>query len=96
MSHLFIATYVNFCIGLNLFAIWKLHFPKVDFYLVEKLQLQILLNMTNYKGLLTKELQALYPGFTDIELNEMANCLIDFYTTLTEAAIENNEENKEL
>ena len=52
--------------------------------------------MTNYKGLLTKELQALYPNFTDIELNEMANCLIDFYTTLTEAAIENNEENKEL
>ena len=27
--------------------------------------------MTNYKGLLTKELQALYPDFTDIELNEM-------------------------
>lgn len=27
--------------------------------------------MTNYKGLLTKELRALYPGFTDIELNEM-------------------------
>lgn len=52
--------------------------------------------MTNYKVLLTKELRALYPGFTDIELNEMANCLIDFYTTLTEAAIENNEENKEL
>lgn len=52
--------------------------------------------MTNYKGLLTKELRALYPDFTDIELNEMANCLIDFYTTLTEATIENNEENKEL
>ena len=51
--------------------------------------------MTNYKGLLTKELRALYPGFTDIELNEMANCLIDFYTTLTEALINNNE-NKEL
>ena len=96
MSHLFIATSAKICIGLNLFAIWKFHFPKVDFYLVEKLQLRILLNMTNYKGLLTKELRALYPGFTDIEFNEMANCLIDFYTTLTEAAIENNEENKEL
>ena len=51
--------------------------------------------MSNTKGLLTNELRALYPDFTDIELNEMANCLIDFYTTLTEALINNNE-NKEL
>ena len=27
--------------------------------------------MTNGKDLLTKELRALYPDFTDIELNEM-------------------------
>jgi len=52
--------------------------------------------MTDTYNQLKNELRALYPGFTDIELNEMANCLIDFYTTLTEATIENNEENKEL
>lgn len=52
--------------------------------------------MTDTYNQLKNELQVLYPDFTDIELNEMANCLIDFYTTLTEAAIENNEENKEL
>jgi len=48
--------------------------------------------MTNGKDLLTKELRALYPDFTDIELNEMVNCLIDFYTTLTNAVIDSNEE----
>lgn len=52
--------------------------------------------MSDTYNQLKNELQVLYPDFTDIELNEMANCLIDFYTTLTEAAIENNEENKEL
>ena len=52
--------------------------------------------MTNGKDLLTKELRALYPDFTDTDLNEMANCLIDFYTTITKTIIENNEENKEL
>jgi len=51
--------------------------------------------MTNYKGLLTNELRALYPDFTDIELNGIADCIIDFYTILTEALINNNE-NKEL
>ena len=52
--------------------------------------------MTDTYNQLKNESQVLYPDSTDIELNEMANCLIDFYTTLTEAAIENNEENKEL
>ena len=51
--------------------------------------------MTNGKDLLTKELRALYPDFTDIELNGIADCIIDFYTTLTEVLINNNE-NKEL
>ena len=52
--------------------------------------------MTDTYNQLKDKLRTLYPGFTDIDLNEMANCLIDFYTILTEATIENNEENKEL
>ena len=47
--------------------------------------------MSNRKELLTNELRALYPDFTDIELNGIADCIIDFYTILTEALINNNE-----
>ena len=37
---------------------------------------------------LKKELSILYPDVTDIELNEMTNNLIDFYTTAVKAAME--------
>lgn len=39
--------------------------------------------MNNTHGQLKNELSILYPDVTDIELNEMTNNLIDFYTTAT-------------
>ena len=51
--------------------------------------------MINGKDLLTKELSILYPDVTDIELNEMANDLIDFYTTAVKVILENQDETKE-
>ena len=39
--------------------------------------------MTNTYNQLKNELSVLYPDVTDIELNEMANNLIDFFTTAT-------------
>ena len=44
--------------------------------------------MTNCKDLLAKELSILYPDVTDIELNEMTNNLIDFYTTAVKSVLE--------
>lgn len=44
--------------------------------------------MRNCKDLLTKELSILYPDVTDIELNEMTNNLIDFYTTVVKTVLE--------
>ncbi len=62
--------------------------------LVEIFQVNILNNMTNCKDLLAKELSILYPDVTDIELNEMTNNLIDFYTTAVKSVLE--DETKEL
>ena len=53
--------------------------------------------MTNCKDLLAKELSILYPDVTDIELNEMTNNLIDFYTIIVKSVLEDdNQETKEL
>lgn len=49
--------------------------------------------MTNCKDLLAQELKTLYPGVTDIELNEMTSNLIDFYTTAVKVALK--DETKE-
>jgi len=70
--------------GLNLFAIWKFYFLKVDFYLVEKLQLRILLNMTDTYNQLKNELKVLYPDVTETELKEMTDNLIDLFRLATE------------
>lgn len=40
-----------------------------------------------YTGL-KNELSILYPDVTDIELNEMTNNLIDFYTTAVKVVLE--------
>ena len=44
--------------------------------------------MTNTYNQLKKELSILYPDVTDIELTEMANNLMDFYTTAVKAVLE--------
>ena len=44
--------------------------------------------MTNAYNQLKSELSVLYPDFTDIELNETTNNLIDFYTTAVKAVLE--------
>lgn len=52
--------------------------------------------MTNTYNQLKKELSILYPDVTDIELNEMTNNLIDFYTTIVKSVLEDdNLETKE-
>ena len=53
--------------------------------------------MTNTYSELKKELSVLYPDVTDIELNEMTNNLIDFYTIIVKSVLEDdNQETKEL
>lgn len=53
--------------------------------------------MTNTYNQLKKELSVLYPDVTDIELNEMTNNLIDFFTTVVKSVLEeNNQDQKEL
>ena len=53
--------------------------------------------MTNTYSQLKKELSVLYPDVTDIELNEMTNNLIDFYTIIVKSVLEDdNQETKEL
>ena len=49
--------------------------------------------MTDTYNQLKKELSILYPDVTDIELNEMTNNLIDFFTTVVKAVL--NDETKE-
>lgn len=44
--------------------------------------------MTNTYNQLKKELSVLYPDVTDIELREMTNNLIDFYTIAVKAVME--------
>ena len=52
--------------------------------------------MTNTYNQLKKELSVLYPDVTDIELNEMTNNLIDFYTIIVKSVLEDdNLETKE-
>lgn len=52
--------------------------------------------MTNTYNQLKKELSILYPDVTDIELNEMTNNLIDFFTTVVKSVLEvDNQETKE-
>ena len=46
--------------------------------------------MTNTYIQLKDELSVLYPDITDIELNEMVNDLIDFYTTVVKVILENS------
>ena len=46
--------------------------------------------MSNTYNQLKNELSILYPGVTDIELNEMTNNLIDFYTTAVKAVLEDD------
>lgn len=50
--------------------------------------------MTYEYNQLKKELSVLYPDVTDIELNEMTNNLIDFYTIAVKSVLE--DETKEL
>ena len=53
--------------------------------------------MTDIFSRLKKELLILYPDVTDIELNEMTNNLIDFFTTVVKSVLEdNNQDQKEL
>lgn len=53
--------------------------------------------MTNAYNQLKKELSILYPDVTDIELNEMTNNLIDFFTTAVKSVLEeDNQDQKEL
>ena len=53
--------------------------------------------MTKTYNQLKKELSVLYPDVTDIELNEMTNNLIDFYTIIVKSVLEDdNQETKEL
>lgn len=46
--------------------------------------------MNNTYSQLKDELSVLYPDVTDIELNEMTNNLIDFYTTVIKAVLEDD------
>lgn len=46
--------------------------------------------MTDIYNQLKNELLILYPDVTDIELNEMASNLIDFYTTAVKAVLEDD------
>ena len=46
--------------------------------------------MSNTYNQLKNELPILYPDVTDIELNEITNNLIDFYTTAVKAILEND------
>lgn len=53
--------------------------------------------MTNTYNQLKKELSILYPDVTDIELNEITNNLIDFFTTAVKSVLEeDNQDQKEL
>lgn len=52
--------------------------------------------MSNAYNQLKNELSVLYPDVTDIELNEITNKLIDFYTTIVKSVLEDdNLETKE-
>ena len=50
--------------------------------------------MTDIFSRLKKELLILYPDVTDIELNEMTNNLIDFFTTVVKSVLEDDNQNQ--
>lgn len=50
--------------------------------------------MNNTYNQLKNELSVLYPDVTDIELNEMTNNLIDFYTTVVKSVLEDDNQNQ--
>ena len=50
--------------------------------------------MTNTYNQLKKELSILYPDVTDIELREMTNKLIDFFTTVVKSVLEEDNKNQ--
>lgn len=50
--------------------------------------------MTNTYNQLKKELSVLYPDVTDIELREMTNNLIDFFTTAVKSVLEEDNQNQ--
>lgn len=53
--------------------------------------------MTDTYNQLKNELSVLYPDVTDIELNEITNNLIDFFTTAVKSVLEDdNQDQKEL
>lgn len=53
--------------------------------------------MTDMYNQLQNELSVLYPDVTDIELNEITNNLIDFFTTAVKSVLEDdNQDQKEL
>lgn len=53
--------------------------------------------MTDMYNQLQNELSVLYPDITDIELNEITNNLIDFFTTAVKSVLEDdNQDQKEL
>ena len=45
--------------------------------------------MTNTHDELKNEFSIQYPGVTDLELNEMTNNLIEFFTTLVQIVFDN-------
>jgi len=49
--------------------------------------------MNNGKDLLAQELKLLYPDVTDLELRQITDNLIDFYTIATKVALEDETEN---
>lgn len=50
--------------------------------------------MTDTYNQLKKELSILYPDVTDIELNEITNNLIDFFTTVVKSVLEEDNQNQ--
>lgn len=50
--------------------------------------------MTNAYNQLKSELSILYPDVTDIELNEIINNLIDFFTTAVKSVLEDDNQGK--
>lgn len=51
--------------------------------------------MTNTYNELKNKFSIFYPDITDIELNEIINNLIEFYTTAVKDVLENQKETRE-
>ena len=50
--------------------------------------------MTDTYNQLKNELSVLYPDVTDIELNEITNNLIDFFTTVVKSVLEDDNQDQ--